>query len=173
MPGDKGTGMADAILTIQDRQEALSRAYVQAVAAGAGYSWSQPDIDRDSIDVTIAAGGQMRPRLELQLKATINLLQGESTFSFPLKIKNYNDLRVSIQTPRILVVLAMPEDEGEWISISQEELVLRKAAYWVSLRGSPESENKESVTITIPVANVFDVESLQRLMEQSRRGIVG
>jgi Domain of unknown function (DUF4365) len=161
--------MVDAILTTQDRQEALSRAYVQAVAA----AWSQPDIDRDSVDVTIAAGGQMRPRLELQLKATINLPQGEAGFSFPLKVKNYNDLRVETQTPRVLVVLAMPEDEKDWINVSAEQLILRKVAYWVSLRGSPESDNKESVTVTIPASNVFDVDGLQRLMEKSRQGMVG
>jgi hypothetical protein len=68
---------------------------------------------------------------------------------------------------------ALSRDEKDWINVSAEQLILRKAAYWVSLRGSPESDNKESVTVTIPASNVFDVDGLQRLMEQSRQGMVG
>lgn len=50
--------MTDALLTQNDRAEALSRAYVSAVAAMAGYTISAPDFDRDSIDVVIGAGGK-------------------------------------------------------------------------------------------------------------------
>jgi len=164
--------MPDAILTQQDRQEALSRAYVHAIAAGAGYSLSEPNVDRDSVDITISAGGEMRPRLDLQLKATVNLRRGDSAFSYPLKIKNYDDLRAPTQTPRILVVLDMPDDQADWMHVSPQELILRKAAYWVSLRRMRETENKESVTVEIPLSHVFDVSGLVALMEQSRRGIV-
>jgi hypothetical protein len=50
--------MTDHLLTGADREEALSRAYVQAVAAGAGYIVATMDFDRDGIDVEIKTGGQ-------------------------------------------------------------------------------------------------------------------
>lgn len=164
--------MSDAALSQTDRQEALSRAYVQAIAAGAGYSTSQPDFDRDSIDIAISARGTMRPRLDVQLKATINLKSSGDSHSFPLPIKNYHDLRAQTQTPRILVVLDMPKDEQEWMSVSVDELILRRAAYWVSLSNSPDGDNETSITVQMPVANIFDVDGLRELMDKSRRGVV-
>lgn len=164
--------MADEILSPQDQQEALSQAYVQAVAGKAGYTISVPNFDRDSIDVTIGAGGRMRPRLDLQLKATINLTLKDGSYSFPLSKKNYDDLRAQIRTPRILVVLDMPRNEREWIEISPQQLILRRAAYWKSLHGLPDSENTSTVTVKIPASSKFDVDGLKALMEQSRRGSV-
>jgi hypothetical protein len=65
--------MPDKLLTDNDREEGLSRAYVQAIAAMAGYMIAEFEPDRDGTDVQIRAGGSMRPSLDIQLKATINL----------------------------------------------------------------------------------------------------
>jgi hypothetical protein len=165
--------VTDAVLSAPDRQESLSRAYVEAVAAGAGYTTSRPSINRDSVDLTIEARGNMRPKLDIQLKATINLPYEDDGFRFPLLVKNYNDLREPTQTPRILVVLEMPRNPSDWIEVTAEELMLRRAAYWVSLRNAPERENRTSVTITLPRSNRFDIDGLRALMEQSRRGKIG
>ena len=164
--------MTDSILTKPDRQEALSKAYVQTIAASAGYSTAVPNIDRDSVDLTISAGGEMRPRLDLQLKATTSLRLNGSNFSFVLSLKNYNDLRSATQTPRLLVVLDMPKSEHAWLNVNVKRLILRRSAYWISLRGWPESENRASETIQIPNTNVFNVETLRELMDQSRHGVL-
>lgn len=98
--------MTDELLTAPDRQEALSRAYAHAVAAQAGYVTAVYAEDRDGVDLRIQAGGAMRPALDLQLKATVNLSQSEDGgFRFPLKRRNYDLLRIDTQTPRLLVVL--------------------------------------------------------------------
>ncbi len=47
------------LMSVTDREEALSRAYVAAVAAGAGYLTASMDFDRDGVDVQIRAGGAM------------------------------------------------------------------------------------------------------------------
>ena len=163
--------MDDALLTTQDRQERLSLAYAHAVAARAGYATSIYDLDRDGIDLRIQAGGAMRPAIEFQLKATINLghPRGEH-FHFQLDVRNYDLLRIPAQTPRLLVVLDLPRDEGQWMTITSEELVMRRRAYWLNLSGVDETENQETVTVRIPVQNVFDVDNLQALMDQSRGG---
>ena len=87
-----------------------------------------------------------------------------------MPIKNYNDLRIFTQTPRLLVVLELPQDESQWMSVTAEELVLRRRAYWLSLRGRDEAPGQQSVTVQIPEHNVFDVEALRTLIEQSRNG---
>ena len=61
--------MTDVLLSTTDREEALSRAYVQTIAAGAGYVVGDMDFDRDGVDITVKAGGGMRPCLDIQLKA--------------------------------------------------------------------------------------------------------
>src|SRR5262249_22420578 len=54
----RGTIVSDNLLSTQDRQEALSRAYASAVAAGAGYVTYIPDYDRDSVDLGSAQPGR-------------------------------------------------------------------------------------------------------------------
>lgn len=163
----------DKLLTARDEEERLSMAYAHAVAARAGYTTAVYDLDRDGVDLRIQAGGDMRPALELQMKATFNLRQaGDESFHFPLPVNNYNLLRIRTQTPRLLVVLDLPRDEQQWLTITDDELVIRHRAYWLNLRGREETDNRESVTVAIPQANLFDVAGLQNLMAQSRAGVI-
>lgn len=163
----------DVLLTEADRKEALSRVYAHAVAARAGYITAVYDQDRDGVDLRIQAGGEMRPAIELQLKATVNLAAtDDGYFRFPLKRRNYDLLRIETQTPRLLVVLDLPRDESRWMTITADELVLRRRAYWLNLKGMDETTNPTSVTVRIPEQNVFDPESLRALMVQSPEGSI-
>jgi hypothetical protein len=165
--------MTDALMAVTDREEALSRAYIAAVAAGAGYVTSVTDFDRDGVDLQIRAGGAMRPSLDIQIKATINLGEPKGgLFRFPLKRRNYDLLMADTMIPRILVVMDLPKNESDWLEVTADRLILRRCAYWASLGGLGETANKESVTILIRSSNRFDVESLKALMEQARRGII-
>lgn len=57
------------------------------------------------------------------------------------------------------------------MSVSDQELVLRRRAYWLSLQqGYEEINNQKTVTVRIPAQNVLDVKTLQNLMEKSRTG---
>lgn len=166
--------MTDALMAMTDREEALSRAYVAAVAAGAGYVTSVMDFDRDGVDIQIRAGGTMRPSLDIQLKATINLGEAKGgAFRFPLKRRNYDLLLAETMIPRILVVLDLPKNEADWLEVTQDGLVLRRCAYWANLGGLSETANKESVTVLIQRSNRFDVDSLKALMAQARKGVIG
>lgn len=165
--------MSDNLLTTPDRQEALSRAYAHAVASRAGYITAVYEVDRDGIDLRIQSGGVMRPALDLQLKATINLGEpNNGHFRFSLKRRNYDLLRIETQTPRLLVVLDLPKEERLWMTITVDELILRHRAYWLNLKGAEESSNKASVTVRIPERNLFAIDSLRTLMEQSRQGSI-
>lgn len=162
--------MTDALLTTADREEALSCVYVRAIAARAGYTTSTRSLDRDGVDLQIQAGGAMRPALDVQLKATVNLERRSGHVQYPLKRRNYDLLRIDTQTPRLLVVLDLPNEEDRWMTVTEDELVLRHRVYWLSLQGHKETANEVSVTVRIPEENLFDVEGLRCLMEQSREG---
>lgn len=166
--------MTDALLSTEDQEEALSRVYVHAIAARAGYMTSAPLPDRGGVDLRIQAGGGMRPALDLQLKATFNLTRlGDGYIRFRLKSGDYNRLCCQTQTPSLLVVLNLPKDYKRWITVTENRLVLRHAAYWQNFQRSERTKNKKSITIRIPEENLFNVESLRCLMEQSRGGRIG
>ena len=164
--------MSATMLTVPDQKEGLSLVYVKALATRAGFLTAVPEPDRDSVDLRIQAGGSRRPALDLQLKATTNLGESQAGFlRFRLNTKNYGDLRVETQTPRLLVVLELPGDESQWMTLTTEELVLRRRAYWLSLQqGHDEVVGQQTVTVRIPAGNLFDVAALQTLMERSRSG---
>ncbi len=164
--------MTEAPLTGTDRKETLSPVRAKALAARAGYSVSAPRPDRDSADSRIQAGGAYRSALDLQLEATAGISEPRDGFiPFRLSVKNYNDLRVETQTPRLLVVLELPRDEVQWMSVTMEELVLRRRAYWLSLeQAHDEITDQQTVSVRIPERNVLNVETLQELMDRSRTG---
>ena len=143
------------------------------MAASAGYVTAETDFDRDGVDLRIQSGGAMRPALDLQLKATISLTTSpDGHYRFPLNRRNYDLLRMETQTPRLLVVLDLPPEEKRWVTITADELVLRRRAYWLSLSGYDATDNRSSVTVRLPMENVFDGASLRSLMDQSRRGAI-
>lgn len=164
--------MTNALLTSADRKEGLSLVYAKALATRAGYATSVPSPDMDSVDLQIQAGGRVRPALDLQLKATTVLRPPRNGLrSFRLSIKNYNDLRERTQTPRLLVVLELPDDKSRWMTVTDECLILRRRAYWYNLqKGHGEIERQSTVTVHIPERNLLDVDALRVLMEKSRRG---
>ena len=165
--------MNDAILSPNHRKEALSRAYVSGVAAGAGYTFGPPDFDLDGVDVQVRAGGKMRPMLDIQLKATTRLKPvGKDKLHYPLRRRNYDLLIEKTMVPRVLVVLDLPQDEKQWISTSPEELVMRRSAYWACIKGLAKTTNKKTVTIEIRKQDRFDIEGLKNLMNRARQGVL-
>lgn len=165
--------MSDAVLTDSSRKEALSCVYACAIAARAGYMTTTLLPDLDGVDLQIRAGGAMRPALDLQLKATVNLKRrSDGHLVFPLKRRNYDLLRIGTQTPRLLMVLDLPRDKGRWMSVTKNKLILRRRAYWLNLHGCKEVKNKTSVTVAIPKENLFDVKNLRSLMKRSRGGTI-
>jgi hypothetical protein len=110
-------------------------------------------------------------KLDVQAKSTgpKNLTSQELDFDLP--ISNYNDLRdTTVGDYRILVVLVLPEKEADWITQTETELLLRRAAYWISLYGAPSSKNQRTIRISIPRSNLFTPIALQGIMEKVRNG---
>jgi Domain of unknown function (DUF4365) len=165
------------LLTRNHRQEALSRAYVQAIAARCGMSVSLPNPDY-GIDLTLNDiedfGGwhaESGSKLDIQAKSTARAGGTADVIRYDLDLRSYDVLCLpTTGNPRILVVLFLPLDESQWCSQSAEELILRHCAYWLSLRGRPPSTNRKSIRISLPRANVFSVEALRTIMNRIKAG---
>ena len=153
-------------------QEQFSKAFVMAVASLAGCSAAEPKPDDDSIDWTLSCRlPPRRPKLDLQVKSTGNASGSEAAIHYPLKRKNYEDLILSdLLTPRILVLVIVPQAPVDWLLASTDSLILRHCAYWVSLNGQPATTNESTVTVQVPRANLFDVGALIRLMQAINEG---
>jgi hypothetical protein len=159
------------MMDLSQQKEQFSFAYVRAVAAAAGFGVSEPSVDDDSIDLMIASrsttGTVKRPRLELQVKCTEGEALADESFSYPLKIKNYDDLRdPDVLVPRVLVVVKVPAEVDQWAASSDEELILRRCGYWASLRGMDATENKATVSISVRREDRFTVDGLRAMMQR-------
>lgn len=152
------------------QQEAFSRAYIHAVAAAAGYKFSDAPLpDDDDVDVTISTSGTMglirSPKVDVQAKCRLGIPPDGSSISYALDKDNYEGLRhTDYGTPRILVVVFVPNDPAQWTEHSEDKLTLSYCGYWTCLQGQPQSSNKASVTVYLPRKNVFSVDGLKELM---------
>lgn len=159
------------------KKEEFSRAYICALAAPLGFNRGNFDVDDDSVDIVFKAKYGItskihNPHINFQLKCTEITFKDDGYLYFPLKIKNYNDLRGTNQAhPIYLVVLCVPEDEKDWVEVKPEELILRYSAYWISLKNEPSVNNKKSVTIKISKQQKFDKDSFKMLMDKASEGI--
>lgn len=162
-------------MTPEQQKEEISKAYMHAVAAKCGYAigtWSQ---DQSCIDTTIGASGVLGggpladPKLDIQIKCTSDqsVVRSDS-IAWKLERRHYDRLRARSSIPKLLVVLVLPEAPAEWLSHSMGELVIRRCAYWTSLKGEPDIATDHK-TVHIPTTNVFSPEGLKVLMEQISR----
>ena len=113
--------------------------------------------------------------VHLQLKATYQrLAEIDGRWSFSLPLHQYNRLREPrVQNARILVVMQLPANPEEWLRHSEESLVAKQCAYWVSLRGAQASENEKEQTVHVPRSQLLSPGSLTALMTRfSRREVI-
>lgn len=168
-------------LELNDRKEQLSFAYLAAVSSVAGFGvqgmWPAPD--RDSVDMVVADRGAQgtikSPRLEVQLKATAASVPDTAHISFPLKLKNYNDLRAkreNLMIPKILLVVFVPGDNVDyWLDQSEETLAMKRCGYWCSLRDMESVGNSNTVSILLPRSNLLTVDALRSIMQGISNGV--
>lgn len=163
-------------MDISARKEQFSFAYIQAIAAQIGLNYSKDAVDDDSVDIRLSGkgftGAKIRnPKIEIQLKCTSQDIDKGDVIKYPLKLKNYNDLRgEDVAAPRYLMVLVVPERIDNWTHFTNNALVLFNNCYWASLRYKPETKNSTNVSVEISVEQKVTTESLMGLMELASKG---
>ncbi len=164
------------MMTREDRQEALSLAYVHAVAAMCGLTYTFPSLDY-GIDLTLNDIREEPRRytesgwaVAVQLKSTTSFGETPTTITYDLTMKAYDALRVPVPTPRILVLSVLSPDERQWVRQTPTRLEMRQRVFWVSLRGQPAVRNRSSIRITIPKRQRFTTDALRAIIATIERG---
>lgn len=162
-------------ITTLNVEAELSYAYIHAVASRIGAACWQLSRHHDNsgIDAQVTSWGPFPPQsyfrevdVRIQLKATVAVpsVSGGYISYFVDGVDQYNDLREEgLAIPRILVVLFLAPDEADWLSHSPETLILKRCAYWVSLRKAPPTSNKSGQTVYIPETQHFSPSELRSL----------
>lgn len=160
----------------QVQKEQFNYAYVCAMAAQAGLNRVDASVDDDSVDVSFKTRGFRQrsvrnPQIDFQLKCTSQELIHGDELRFPLSRKNYDDLRGDdVVCPRYLAVLVVPEDVQSWIENNNDSISLLRNCYWVSLRDAEETQNTNSVTVRIPLAQRLTSQVMRQMIERASEG---
>jgi Domain of unknown function (DUF4365) len=159
-------------ITLQ--QEKFSYAYLQTIAVAAGYELQAKGraMDNAGIDIAIEVPGQigrvLSPKLDAQVKCTTDLSIIRADFiHYPLDVRNYQRLRHPHPScPQFLFLVFVPPDHDSWLIVLEDQSILKKCAYWFSLKGMPLTSNKQTITIRIPRVNLMTPQTLQQIMFQ-------
>ncbi|MGB3695546.1 MAG: DUF4365 domain-containing protein [Spirulinaceae cyanobacterium] len=157
------------------RKKEFSHAYVQAVASTAGYSFHKVARADNTEEYEILISGstpqekQKPPQLKIQVRPlSEETIRGEF-IKYSLKQETYNQSRLeNPPIPRLMVFVLVSDNLEEWVYQSETELCLRHRAYWLSLKGMPETQDSENVTIYFPRQQIFSVETLKMFMEPTK-----
>lgn len=168
------------MLTENHIREGLSRAFIFAVAHRAGLNCCLArsfdyGIDGELLDIKVSGGRHIDSgfSIEFQAKASGACSITATEVIYDLEVKTYHDLidhNRPAWKPFILILLGLPVDPNEWLTVTSDALLLRRSAWWISLRGQPRSSSKSTQRIKIPKSNVFDVTTARLLMERTKRG---
>jgi len=161
------------------RKEEISKSYLNAICAVNGIAMQIQEHDDDGIDALLhkvvqkSNGGKYNARISVQLKASAtDYTEYPNHYSYPLKKKNYDDLRMPSTNKSFLFLLILPANESDWISQSINELVIRRCMYWQDLSGLPDSSNTSSVTVQLPKSNVVTTDVIEDMLVKIAEGVI-
>lgn len=169
------------MMTEEHIKEAISKKFIGLIASKCGYCTSEPsqDYGRDLSVIEVGCRiendksrySETGRELKFQLKATTeNTVTVTSDFiKYDLDAKNYNDLieRRNSKTPLILVLFILPTNNVEWLSVSENELVAKKCAYWyLPETGALRTPNTGTKRVEISKNNLITSNNLNSLFEE-------
>jgi len=153
------------------RKEVLSLSYMEALCAIRGIAVETHKHDDDGIDahlsktITRKDGYKFIAQINVQLKASsAQYKEYEYHYTYPLKKKAFDDLRLPATAKPYLFLLILPQDEKEWVLHSIDELIIKRCMFWLDLANMPSNENTSSVTVSIPKINVVSPEALEEFL---------
>lgn len=165
-------------MTEELRKQQYGRAFILALAAQSGMNHTIPENDFgvDGVFRSVSYDPKRKRyyddgcTIDYQLKSTVDVQLVDGAIKYDLEAKNYQDLILNRMMPMILVLYIMPRKEEEWFSVNEEESILKRGAWWCSLRGEPEKLNSSTVRISIPVNQLLTPDALTELMNKVRKG---
>lgn len=164
-------------ITNQHKQEDLGQAYVRAVIAKAGFNLSSDNHDYGydgTVKDVVNRGGRYVNTgfgFDYQLKSSSNVTFNGDHLVYDLESKNYNDLTDEEGLfPKVLILFVLPKDEAEWLTVTSDEMILKRCAWWCSLKGLPQTGNNSTKRISIPINQIFTPSAAIEIMEKVKGG---
>lgn len=157
-----------------EKKNQLSLAYLQMVAAAAGFEITYWHADYNGVDATLRSyaeyESQIGAEIDLQLKCTSHPgHQHEAFISYPLERPVYEKL----SSPRrfqlgALAVLVVPEDATSWVHQDEERLFAKGCMYFSpATEWGPIGDAADSKTVRCYRENILSVDGLAELLRQS------
>lgn len=147
---------------------------VWALACAAGLNPGKRTLDVDGIDIQIGfpgrAGTRRYPQIEAQVKSCSNPGYVGECFSYPIPIKNYNDLIGTVgddlAVPRYLFLVHTPVSKDDYVTSTPDSSIFRNAIYWANLMNENpiDPDLQASKSVHVPKANLLTIESLLGLV---------
>jgi hypothetical protein len=143
-----------------------------ALAAGlnlARYDWD-PGMDR-IISTPGPRGARRSPMIQVQIKSWSSPKGTGTYWSFPLKIKAYNDLAEQgvDEVRRYLVLCIVPDDVRHFVRAGHDDLRFQRAAYWHYLgderRLDDSLGHNSTKTVHVPKVQLLTPATLVALVE--------
>lgn len=115
------------------------------------------------------------PQIDLQLKASSDPrhVLKDRQVAFTLRHRHHEQLIAERSTAKLLVVLVLPSDAGQWVTHTPDSLILRRCAWWKRMTGeAPVPLSAEGhVTVHLPASQHFSPQGLQAIMERISMGL--
>ncbi|MCL1996819.1 MAG: DUF4365 domain-containing protein [Defluviitaleaceae bacterium] len=159
------------IIDTNKQKEEMSIAYLNAICAFEGISLTRNPHDSDGIDCTLSKeflldkNMKFLAKIDVQLKSTSEQhKEFEMHFTYPLKKKNYDDLRREATVKSFLFLFILPKKKNEWLHQTIDELIIKECMFHLDLMDFPSSENTSRVTIEIPKNNIVSPKNLNGIL---------
>jgi hypothetical protein len=158
-----------------EQMESLQESYFQAVVTAAGCIIFDSKRD-DGIDALIKHRSKEHTKgqdqfLQIQLKskgALPNPSAGKVSAQFSRqRFELFAEVETSVN--KIVVIMHLPTDISEWISVDHDYLSLRHCSYWVNIRGQSPGDAKRPY-VYAPTSQIFDDIALCEIMSRIGTG---
>jgi hypothetical protein len=167
------------MIPYQHTEEVLSVSYVKAVVSQFGHTYSTIESDYGTdgcvrkIKKTDQSFIDLGTKFDCQLKASINWEKKENYIVYDLSSEAYNKLVLrnnESDIPCLLIILCLPKEKNEWLSISENALNIRNCCYFTYLYGTT-TKNVGTKRIFIPMKNIFDINNLDLLFNDFEKAV--
>lgn len=164
------------MISREHTQEALSLAYVHALAGRAGLNIAAKPIFDYGIDgyfYRVKMRGRERVEtgipVRFQMKASVDWQHVGEHVVYDLEARAHRTIaeREPGEVMTILILLCLPHDADHWLTGSETEMYLRHCCYWYQTNDPP-TDNVSTKRIRIPRANLLTPDSLQGIMTLAR-----
>lgn len=161
-------------MNIPDIMECLSRNYLETIANRTGFFNLQgkdygTDLhicraitsDRGQYKRQLMTGRQVHIQVKSVLEHNVRITP--LGINYDLEKKNFDDLidrknELGGVIPLILIVFVFPSEQQDWLTLTPEELILRRQAYWYFPDDDLKyTENEYTQIIKIPKSNLVDL----------------